>query len=209
MRTDDLIRALSADTRPESAPARQVLPLFLPAVVVSMAGLLATLGPRVDLANALVTFVPVMRHVLTLALFAIALTAALTAARPEGKARLWPLSLVALAALGMLAWAYGTTAPELRGMALMGESNNICLVAIPVLSALPVAALFTALRSGATTTPTLTGALIGLAGSGAGAAVYAMHCTESSPLFYVTWYGLAILFVTTVSALIGRRILRW
>ena len=54
------------------------------------------------------------------------------------------------------------------------------------------------------------GALASFAmGSGAGAAVYAMHCTESSPLFYVTWYGLAILFVTTVSALIGRRILRW
>ena len=38
---------------------------------------------------------------------------------------------------------------------------------------------------------------------------YAMHCIEDSPLFYVTWYGLAIGGVTLVSTLIGARVLRW
>ena len=209
MKTDDLIRALSADTVTESAPNRRVLPLFLPAVLISLAGVLLVLGPRPDLQQALVSFVPLMRHVLSLALFAIALTAALVMTRPEGRARLWPLLLVAVAALCMLIWAYVTTPEEARGMALLGKSQNICLVAIPILSALPTAALFAALRGGATTAPRLSSALIGLAGSGAGAAVYAVHCTESSPLFYVTWYGLAILIVTAISALIGPRLLRW
>jgi hypothetical protein len=49
----------------------------------------------------------------------------------------------------------------------------------------------------------------GLAGSALSAAVYALHCTEDSPLFYVTWYGLAIAGVTLVSTLIAARSLRW
>lgn len=209
MRTDDLIAALSADTEADATAEQRVLPWLLPAVLVSLAGLLLTLGARPDLAQALVSFVPAMRHVLTLSLFGLALTAALSLTRPEGRARLWPLALVAVAALALLIWAYVTTPADGRVMALMGKSYNICIIAIPVLSILPVAALFAALRAGATTTPTLTGALIGLAGGGAGAAVYAIHCIESSPLFYVTWYGLAILAVSAISALIGRKVLRW
>jgi hypothetical protein len=209
MRTDDLIRALAADAAPAPTPARQVLPLFLPAILVSLLAVLAVLGARPDLPLALVSFVPAMRHVLSLAVFAVALTAALQLARPEGRAALWPLALIAAAALGLLLWAFLATPPEARLMALMGKTTNICLIAIPILSALPTAALFTALRGGASTRPALSGALIGLAGGGAGAAVYAIHCTESSPLFYVTWYGLAVLAVTAVSALLGPRLLRW
>jgi hypothetical protein len=209
MKTDDLIRALAADAAPAPAPARQVLPLFLPAILVSLLAVLAVLGARPDLPQALVSFVPVMRHILSLAVFAFALTAALQLARPEGRAALWPLALIAAAALGLLLWAYLTTPPDARMTALMGRTTNICLVAIPILSALPTAALFAALRDGASTRPALSGALIGLAGGGAGAAVYAIHCTESSPLFYITWYGLAVLAVTAVSALLGPRLLRW
>jgi len=94
-------------------------------------------------------------------------------------------------------------------MATVGKTMWTCLVAIPVLSVLPVGGLFWALRRGATSVPALSGAVIGLAGSGAAAAVYAAHCIEDSPLFYVVWYSLAIIGVTIVSAVIGVRILRW
>ena len=40
---------------------------------------------------------------------------------------------------------------------------------------------------GGTTAPALAGLVAGLAGSGLAAAIYAVHCTEDSPLFYVTW----------------------
>ena len=42
-----------------------------------------------------------------------------------------------------------------------------------------------------------------------GAALYAIHCTEDSPLFYAVWYGLAILVATAIGAALGRFLLRW
>lgn len=41
------------------------------------------------------------------------------------------------------------------------------------------------------------------------AAGYALHCTEDSPLFFVSWYGLAIAIVGTLGAWLGHRFLRW
>jgi hypothetical protein len=72
-----------------------------------------------------------------------------------------------------------------------------------------VGSLLVMLRRGATTAPAKAGFVAGLAGAGFAAAVYALHCTEDSPLFYVTWYGLAIMGVAIVSAMIGARSLRW
>ena len=57
--------------------------------------------------------------------------------------------------------------------------------------------------------PGLSGALAGLLAGGVGAARYAIHCTEDSPLFYATWYGIAILLATGIGAVAGRRVLRW
>ena len=94
-------------------------------------------------------------------------------------------------------------------MALVGKTMATCLVMIPLLSVLPVAAILIGLRKGATTSPALAGFAAGLGGSGFAAMAYAMHCIEDSPLFYVTWYGLAIGGVTVVSTLIGARVLRW
>lgn len=94
-------------------------------------------------------------------------------------------------------------------MATVGKTMTTCLVTIPLLSVLPVATLLYVLRQGATTAPMRAGFVAGLAGSGFAAAIYALHCTEDSPLFYVTWYGLAIMGVTLVSTLIGARALRW
>jgi len=211
MKTDDLIRALAADT----APARAVAPLMalvlVPALLLALAGLWLVLGFRADLGQAVGDPVALMRWILTGALAVVSMRLGLVLARPEGRsvARFWPLLVVALAAAAMLLWAYVTTPPEGRLMATYGKTQWTCLVGIPLLSVVPVGAVMWALRHGATTAPMLAGAAAGLAGSGAAAAVYAMHCTENSPLFYVTWYGLAILGVTAVSALVGARVLRW
>lgn len=61
----------------------------------------------------------------------------------------------------------------------------------------------------ASTRPGLTGFVAGITSGGLAAAVYAFHCTYDSPLFYGTWYVVAVLAVAGVSALIGRRLLRW
>lgn len=123
--------------------------------------------------------------------------------------RLWPLAVLGAIALGLLIWAYVTTPADARQMAVVGKTMTTCLVSIPLLAILPVASILGMLRHGASTTPRLASMVAGLAGGGVAAAVYALHCTEDSPLFYVTWYGLAIAIVTIAASLIGPRFLRW
>lgn len=209
MKTDELILALSADAPPVK-PLLGTLTLgLLPAVVIGLIGVATQLGVRPDIVAAFADPVAALRHVLTLSLFGIALGACFTLARPEGVARLWPLAVLGAVAVAVALWAYVTLPPGARSMAMYGKTMIPCLVTIPVISALPVAAIFAMLRRGAVTRPALAGAMAGLAGGGIGAAIYALHCTEDSPLFYVTWYGLAILAVTATSALVGSRLLRW
>jgi hypothetical protein len=211
MKTDDLIRALAADTPPARPLMATLMRGLIPSLAIAVAAVWLVLGFRVDLATALVTPVSAARIVLTVVLGIVAMRLALLLARPEGReaVRLWPLAVVGLAALGLLVWAYITTPAEARQMATVGKTITKCLVTIPLLSVLPIASVLYTLRHGATTAPVRAGFVAGLAGSGLSAAVYTLHCTEDSPLFYVTWYGLAIMGVTLVSTFVGSRILRW
>jgi hypothetical protein len=211
MKTDDLIRTLAADTvRPPALRTSLVLGM-MPSLVIALTAVWLALGFRADLATALVTPVSVARILLTGILGIVAARLALLLARPEGgqSARLWPVAAVAVVALGLLLWAYVTTPAEALQMTVVGKTMVNCLVTIPLLSILPVATLHYVLRQGATTAPLRAGFVAGLAGSGLAAAIYALHCTEDSPLFYVTWYGLAIMGVTLVSTVIAARSLRW
>lgn len=209
MKTDDLIRALAAD-HPAEAPPKRMLRWLAPALLASFALLMLTLGPRPDLVESLGEPLSVLRFVLTLLLGLSALRAVLTLARPEQKRGLFlPMLLVGVIAAGLWVWAWAATPAEGRQMAMVGKTMAYCLTTIPILSLFPVAALFALLRRGAVTAPLRAGLAAGLAGGGLAAAIYAIHCTEDSPLFYVTWYGLAILSVTLLSGLIGQRLLRW
>jgi len=211
MNTDALIRALASDLAPEP-PLAQGLWLRLAVALVFCVALVGViLGYRADLGAALLSPVSALRFVLTLGLFGVGLRMALLLGRPEGAGLLRFAPLAAVAGLALLAvgWALAATPQAEWGTALRGTTLVWCLSSIPVLSVAPVAVLLATLRRGATSKPGLMGAIAGLAGSGAAAAVYALHCTEDSPLFYVTWYGLAIAMVTAVSSLIGARLLRW
>lgn len=211
MKTDDLIRTLAADTLRPAAPRTILLLGLVPSLAIAALAVWLVLGFRQDLATAMATPVSVLRIILTGVLGIAATRLALLLARPEGLAvtRLWPLAAVAAAALGLLLWAYVSTPAETRQMAIVGKTMTACLVTIPLLSILPVGSLLFLLRRGATTAPAKAGFVAGLAGSGFAAAIYALHCTEDSPLFYVTWYGLAIMGVALLSSLIGARSLRW
>jgi hypothetical protein len=211
MKTDDLIRALAADTVRQPSPRTTLMLGMVPSLAIAVLAVWLTLGFRADLWTAMVTPVSVVRIVLTGLLGIAATRIALLLARPEAgqTARLWPLVTVAVAALALLLWAFVTTPQDARQMATVGKTMTTCLVAIPLLSVLPVTALHYALRQGATTAPARAGFVAGLAGSGLSAAIYALHCTEDSPLFYVTWYGLAIMGVALASTVIGARSLRW
>jgi len=211
MKTDDLIRALAADTVGGPNLRTTLMIGLLAALGIAVFAVWLALGFRADLGAAMLTPVSVARILLTGILGIAASRLALLLARPEGDqtARFWPLAAVAAAALGLLAWAYATTPEDASRMATVGKTMTTCLVAIPLLSILPVGVLHYTLRQGAVTAPMQAGFVAGLAGSGLSAAVYALYCIEDSPLFYVTWYGLAIAGVTLVSTLIGARSLRW
>jgi hypothetical protein len=211
MKTDDLIRGLAQDTVKERALSAILVPGMAVAVGFSMLALWMGLGFRADLVQSLGAPVSLARFLLTAALGFIGLRLALVLARPDGRGRanLGWLAAVGAAALGLLIWAYVATPADGRQMAFVGKTITKCLVMIPLLSVIPVAVLLATLRRGATTVPALAGFVAGLGGSGVAAAVYAMHCTEDSPLFYVTWYSLAIAGVTITSTLIGSRLLRW
>lgn len=211
MKTDDLISALAADSRTEPPLKAFLWPALALALAVAVLAVWVALGFRDDLLASLGDLFSVMRFVLTAALGGLGVRLALVLARPEGRslARLWPVAVPVAAALGLLVLAYGSTPAEGRQMALVGKTMTTCLVTIPLLSVLPVAAILAGLRRGATTSPALAGFAAGLGGSGLAAMAYALHCTEDSPLFYVTWYGLAIGGVTLAATLIGARVLRW
>jgi hypothetical protein len=211
MKTDDLIRTLAADTVRPMDPRAVLLLGLVPSLMLAVLAVWLILGFRADLPAAMTNPVSVARMVLTGLLGLSAIRLAMLLARPEGAAlaRLWPLAAVAGVAAGLLVWAFLATPPEARQMAIVGKTMVTCLVTIPLLSILPVASLLHVLRQGATTAPARAGFVAGLAGAGLSAAVYALHCTEDSPLFYVTWYGLAILGVAVVSTLVGARSLRW
>ncbi|MFN8722300.1 MAG: NrsF family protein, partial [Rhodospirillales bacterium] len=85
----------------------------------------------------------------------------------------------------------------------------VCLTAVPALAALPLVAMLAALRHGAPSRPTISGAVAGLASGALAATAYAAHCTDDSPLFVALWYPAAIAIVTTAGALAGRVFARW
>lgn len=211
MRTDELVRVLAADTTPAPDPARRLVRGLGAGAVVVAAVALPALGFRPDPMAVLTEARVMLKQVLPVLLAVGACGAALGLARPEGRVGRWGALLAAVPALLLVAVAAELAALPRAGWmpALMGQTSVFCLVAITVMALPPLAGALWALRAGASTRPMLSGALAGLLAGGTGAALYAIHCTEDSPLFYAVWYGLAVLVATAAGAAIGRRLLRW
>jgi hypothetical protein len=91
----------------------------------------------------------------------------------------------------------------------LGVNGVMCLASIIFLSVLPLAATIYGLRQGAPMSPALAGAAAGLLAGALGATVFAMHCTNDSPLFVAIWYVLAIGFMALAGLSVGRYVLRW
>ena len=151
----------------------------------------------------------VPKVLLPLALGLIAGVLALRMARPLARRPLGWLWVAPMLALGLLLYAYVSTPEQSRMMAFTGKTIYPCLISIPSLSAPLLAAFLATLRRGAVMRPLRAGLIAGLAAGGLGTTIYALHCTEDSPLFYVTWYGAGIAITALAGALIGSKLLRW
>ena len=212
MQTERLIKTLAMDRQPAALAGGYALAIYVAAGwAISVVFFWAILGPRPDIANAAATFRFDIKIVEALLLGATAAALCVKLARPAAATKVATLAL--LAAPALLA---GTVAAELLFVPaaqwperLVGSNARICLTAIPLLSLAPLAGALIALREGAPLRPGLTGAAAGLLAGGFAAALYAIHCTDDSPLFVATWYPIAIGMVTLVGAASGRYLLRW
>ncbi|MCZ7658676.1 MAG: DUF1109 domain-containing protein [Xanthobacteraceae bacterium] len=209
MRTDHLVRSLAADGAAVRRPEAVLPAALIAGALVSAALFAAFLGPRADIAAVATAPRFLLKFIETLLLAATASLVMLRLARPGAR----PAGALLLLAPALLAAAIGvelaTVPREGWWMNLTGKNAMVCLVSVPLLSLPVLAALLVVLRRGAPSRPWAAGAVAGLAAGGLGAALYAAHCTDDSPLFVAAWYTLAIALVTAAGALLGGRLLRW
>jgi hypothetical protein len=153
----------------------------------------------------------VVKTLLPLALAAAALALVSSLSRPEGDARRSALPLIAMGVGIMGAFLLALAWGGLSGLvsALSTSSLWVCLISIPLLAALPLAALCWALGAGAPLRPARAGAAVGLAAGGLSATIYSFYCDQDAALFFLPAYGAAMLAVTGAGALAGARLLRW
>lgn len=210
MKTDDLIKGLSADAAARGMPMGRIWLLAVAAaVVLAGAVFFMLLGPRADIGTAMETWRFIFKFIITLLLAATAWAAARTLATP-GSALRWlgllaaPALLFAAAMIEMRLLPQGEVMPR-----MMGTNNMLCLAAIPAIGLPPLAVFLMAIRQGAPTRPGLAGMVAGLLAGGIAATFYAAHCFDDSPLFVVVWYTLAIAVLAVVGAIAGSRVLRW
>ncbi|MFA5898164.1 MAG: DUF1109 domain-containing protein [Hyphomicrobium sp.] len=212
MKTDDLINAISADTQAARAPINWIVwggvavGVVLTALLFSM---LLSVRPNFEAALGDWRFLMKWAFSLTLLTTAVALTMRL--ARPQ-----WVSDTTLLVLLGApLVLMAGIFAEMLTLPAnywlptMVGDNALACVIYIPILSSLPLAAMIMALRQGAPSRPVVAGATAGLVAAGIAATFYATHCTNDSPMFLGAWYLLGTAIVTAAGALLGAKLLRW
>jgi hypothetical protein len=212
MKTDDLISAIVQDGllhRP--SVAMRVTGALTAGGLVAGVLFVHMLGIRPDIANALQTWRFPTKVLITVVSFAAALWASAQLARPDADRRkaLFALALpMALLAVAMGCELLQSPAATWAARAV-GSNSRLCMMSILGLSLAPLAALLVALRTGAPSSPALSGAVAGLTAGGLGATLYAIHCFDDSPLFVALWYAPAVVLVALVGSGIGYRLLRW
>lgn len=212
MKTDDLIRTLSADNASHEKPVSNLLLVaLLLAIPVSAAMLLATLGVRKDFMAAMGNPFFDLKFAITIALAGASVAISLHLSRPEASVGRWawllaiPLGLLGIGMMGDMMMPQRTS----WSTRLIGSNSRVCVVAIPLLSLPLLFAALLALRRGAPSRPAVAGAFAGLLSAGFAATLYAAHCADNSPLFVATWYTIAIASVAAIGALAGSRMLKF
>lgn len=211
MKTEALIDLLAADGPPRRSYGRAALLAAGVALAGALTGLALTLGIRPDVLAALQTFRFPEKLAFAAALALAALLCLTRAGRPEARALSACAGLLMVAAvLGLMVLAELAIVPAGDWRARMvGTNAAVCLVAIPALSLVPLAAFLVFMRQAAPRSAPWAGAACGLAAGAVGALAYALHCPDDSPLFVAVWYLVAIGGVTLAGSLIGARLLRW
>ena len=209
--TNELIHRLAQDADIGRRPYRALLPRILALTVVALALSLVVValvfGVRADIVGHALAGIYLFK-VLAMTLFACAGVHLVWATGTPG-ASVKPLLVLLPAILVLVAGAV----IDDSNFSLMGARKTsvpTCVGAI-VLASLPgFALLLGALRRrAASTQPLLSGAVAGLLAGALGAIGYTISCINDGAAFVLVWYTLALLIMTFIGAVIGRRALAW
>jgi hypothetical protein len=215
MRTERLIEVLSANLDP--VKRGQLWRALVWALVVGVATaflvMLATVGVRSDFGRETHWGFTALKLLFTLSLIGTG-TVFLVRSMSPGRASLKSFLLVLLPFLvigsaGLVAIALASANPESCIRMMMGLRWQTCLFCIPLFAVIPFAALIWALRHGAPTNLTRTGAVAGLVAGALGATAYAFNCADDSLPFIAIWYGGSIALCAFIGAKLAPKLLRW
>jgi hypothetical protein len=210
MRTEDLITSLSRDAAVrEWSMLAVLLAASGAAVLLTAVPFYALVGLRDPAGAPFVSLSFGMKVMIVVALVAAAAMLVDIAGRPGARV---PLARLAVP-LGILLSGIAVEIATQPGSALLpllvGQNALKCLVFIPLLSILPLMVSLSVMARAAPTEPRVAGAMVGVFAGAIGAAIYAVHCPDDSPLFLAVWYLLGVSAVTAAGALLGPRMLRW
>jgi hypothetical protein len=214
MRTDELINTLVGDhaSQPRPKPvAHGLVMAIIGGLAISSALFSLTLGVRPDIVSALGTWRFDMKLADNLVLAVAATWVALRLSSPTTTplSAMRALLVPALLLLAVVVYELVTIPASAWSSHAMGVNGVMCFASIISLSVLPLTAAIYALRQGAPASPAVMGAVAGLLAGALGATVFAMHCTNDSPLFVAIWYTLAIGLMALTGLSVGRYVLRW
>ena len=216
MKTEELIAALAADQASVTAtrgwaPARLMTSVLPVATMVVAGSFIGLAGIRSGMTSQSVLVAVGIKLAIALSMTGIGTAMALRLADPaRGDGRgLWRLTLPGLLLLAACFADLTLMGGEGWPTRMIGSTGRRCVVLIMVLSVGPLAAVIAAVRQGATIRPTLAGMVAGLSAAGIGSSIYALNCTDDSPLFVALWYSLAAGLMAAIGATAGRFLLRW
>jgi hypothetical protein len=213
MQTDDLIESLSGDLKPapRDLVARRLALGLAGGAVVSTALMLAWLGPRPDLAEALGTPMFWVKFAYAAVAGLVLASAAARLSRPGARlgglvvAIALPFALMGTMGAMRLAMA----AREAWKALLMGATADVCPWHIAVIGLPLLAGAIWAVRGLAPTRLTLAGLMAGGAAGAIATLIYGFHCPETAAPFVAIWYTLGMALVAALGAALGARLLRW
>ena len=213
MKTDQLIDLLSTNVEPvKSGYIKKTLVFaLLIGGVAAFCVMLTTVGLRSQTSDRLHPGYLVLKLLFTISLVGLGATLLARLMRPGQSDRkqftLIVVPFLMIAGAGMIALAFGE--PMAWGRMLFGMHWVTCLLCIPLFAVVPFAALVWALRRGAPTNLTQTGAIAGLVAGALGATAYAFHCPDDSVPYIAIWYGTLVALCGMIGAILGPRLLRW
>jgi hypothetical protein len=212
MKTDQLISLLSTNLEPvnRGETKKTLTWTILAGGLAAVCLMLATVGLRPGEGWFISGYLVLkLLFMLTLIGAGAALLAKLVSPGQDGR-KLYTIILLAFLAIGsagVCALVLGP--PTARDQMMMGSQWATCALCIPLFAIVPFSALIWALRRGAPTNLTRTGAVAGLVAGALGAVAYAFHCPDDSIPFIALWYGGMVALCALLGAMLGPRLLRW